>query len=169
MLIGIHDSCLENIELIKKPEYVLTIENLSSFNEYTQKIQDDGIVLYTGGFPTSTFQLFYKQLIEMAESQTYHWGDTDPHGFLILRTLQNIAGNAIVLPHLLDHPGGSAYSSSDKSALERIMPVNTIVDNLLLKLIDRGTGYIEQEEVEAISPVCRHLTNNIQSSRQENS
>ena len=152
--LGVPASWLEDVSVTGTAAYVLTIENLSSFNEYTQSIQDTGVVLYTGGFPTKAFQCFYKQVVEQARAPVYHWGDTDPHGFLILKTLQQQIPDFCVHPHLMDQPNGEAYSNVKLNELSRIAPVNAQVDELLSQLIDREIGLVEQEEVKAMSPLA---------------
>lgn len=151
--IGVHDLWLETVEITSEPSYVLTIENLSSFNEYTQTIQDNAIVLYTGGFPTSAFQRFYGAVVNLVTAPLLHWGDTDAHGFMILKTLQNCVPTKSLRPHLMDHPKGAPYSKAALRDLERIKPINSTVDGLLDILIERGAGMIEQEEVAALSPM----------------
>ena len=161
---GAHGLCLPGARFVRHQQcvsgpvtgtaaYLLTIENLSSFNEYTQSIQDSGIVLYTGGFPTKAFQRFYKRVVEQARAPVYRWGDTDPHGFLILKTLQQQVPDISLHPHLMDQPDGAAYSSFKLNELSRILPVNAQVDKLLSQLIDQGVGLVEQEEAEAVAPL----------------
>lgn len=154
--LGVPASWLEHVSATGTAAYVLTIENLSSFNEYTQSIQDSGVVLYTGGFPTKAFQRFYKQVVEEARAPVFHWGDTDPHGFLILKTLQQQIPGINLHPHLMDQPGGAAYNNVKLKELSRIVPVNAQVDELLSQLIDRGVGLVEQEEVRAVSPLANN-------------
>lgn len=155
--LGVPDSWLQGVKVTEAPAYVLTIENLSSFNEYTQSIADGGIVLYTGGFPTSAFQAFYGNLVKQLQAPVYHWGDTDPHGFMILKTLQQQVPEYCVKPHLMDRPDGAPYSAVKLKELARIAPVNSKVDGLLERVIVRGTGCVEQEEVAAVSPHIENL------------
>lgn len=153
--LGVPASWLGWVSVTGTAAYVLSIENLSSFNEYTRSIEDTGIVLYTGGFPTKAFQRFYALVVKQANAPVYHWGDTDPHGFLILKALQQQIPGTCLHPHLMDQPDGAAYSNVKLKELSRIVPVNTQVDELLAMLIDRGVGLVEQEEVEAVSPLSQ--------------
>ena len=150
--LGVADRWLATVALTRKPDYVLTIENLSSFNEYTEGVQDGGVVLYTGGYPTRAFQRFYQKVVTQASVPLYHWGDTDPHGFLILKILQQQVPDAEVEPHLMDRPDGAPYSASKLRELTRIAPVNPSVDALIARVIERGVGLVEQEEVRALPP-----------------
>lgn len=155
--LGVADRWLKMVALTRKPDYILTIENLSSFNEYTEAVQDAGVVLYTGGYPTHAFQRFYQKIVTQASVPLYHWGDTDPHGFLILKSLQQQVPDAEIMPHLMDCPDGAPYSASKRKELTRIVPVNPSVDALLARVVERGSGLVEQEEVRALPPRIRNI------------
>ena len=157
--IGVPSAFLAKFNYIRLGRYVLSIENLSSFNEYTENIHDGGIVIYTGGFPTKSLQMFYQRLVSTARTPVYHWGDTDPHGFLILKKLQEVAGDITsisVRPHLMDVADGDAYSDNHISTLERLLPINPHVDALITTLIEKRTGLVEQELISASSPLHSH-------------
>ena len=150
--IGVPVKLFAHVEFIKTPTYVLSIENLSSFNEYTRSIRDDGLIFYTGGFPDSALQNAYQKLVG-SDAPVFHWGDTDPHGFMILKTLQNNIAPHTVQPHLMDLPDGQSYTPSQIKSLQKLKPVNAPVDALLDELIVRGYGCVEQETVQARAPV----------------
>lgn len=154
--IGVPYVFLSEFKYIRPAQYVLSIENLSSFIEFTENIDDGGVVIYTGGFPTRSLQVFYQRLVSTASTPVYHWGDTDPHGFLILKTMQEVAGdiNSIsVMPHLMDVTDGDTYSDSQLLTLKRLLPINPHVDVLIKTLIEQRTGLVEQESIEAASPL----------------
>lgn len=154
--IGIPAAFLAEFNFIHPAQYDLSIENLSSFNEYTENIHDGGVVIYTGGFPTRSLQTFYQRLVSIASAPVYHWGDTDPHGFLILKTMQDVAGDMTrisVMPHLMESLEGDTYSDNQISALKRLLPINSHVDVLLRTLIEKKRGLVEQELITASSPL----------------
>ena len=153
--IGLSEQLLGDVHILRPPAYVLTIENLSSFLEYVNQIQDDGIVIYTAGYPVRALQRFYKKLAETTVTPLYHWGDTDPHGFLILKTLQNNVPNNIIHSHLMNPDKGEIYSAAQMSQLAKVLPINKEVDKVISCLMKQGEGCIEQESVRAVSPVCK--------------
>lgn len=59
----------------------------------------------------------------------------------------------ILRHHLMDQPQGKAYSKAALLNFERIKSINSVVDNLIDRLVDRCTGMIEQEEVTTSSPL----------------
>lgn len=86
--------------------YVLTIENLASFNRHAREVDDGGVIVFSGGFPSRAVLRAIKRLDELVAPHVpfFHWGDTDRHGFLIW---QHIA-EALRRPlhrHLMEHEG----------------------------------------------------------------
>ncbi|MCI0505729.1 MAG: DUF2220 domain-containing protein, partial [Gammaproteobacteria bacterium] len=117
--IGVPVTMLSKAVFLKQPGYLLTIENLSSFNEYTRQITDDGLIIYTAGFPDRSLQNFYRKVAQ-SDAPVFHWGDTDPHGFMILKVLQKQIAPKVVHPHLMNTAWGSAYSSGQLKSLEKL-------------------------------------------------
>jgi len=151
--LGVPGDLLGEFSVFNSPSYLLTIENLSSFLEYTSTIEDDAIVLYTGGYPTRRFQRFYQTLLSRISAPVFHWGDSDPHGFQILKTLQNLAGEKTVLPHEMEIQNGDPFSEEQLRHLERLIPVNPPTDAILLNYLEKGEGIAEQETQTAHPPI----------------
>lgn len=65
--------------------YVLTIENLASFNRHAREIDDSGLIVFSGGFPSRAALAAIRHLDAVLTPVVpfFHWGDTDRHGFLI--------------------------------------------------------------------------------------
>lgn len=84
------------------PSYVLFIENLASFNRHAAEVEDDGLVIYTAGFPSSKtvrlFQLLDEKLPESV--QFFHWGDLDLGGVRIMARIQQQLRRPLH-PHLM--------------------------------------------------------------------
>lgn len=153
--IGIPLACLKSIEITSVPKYIMTIENLSSFNEYTQNIDDEAIIIYSAGFPNSAIQDFYQRLTSQCQCPLFHWGDTDTHGFLILKTLQARAGKKVINPHLMDIGNGEPYTIAQLKKFKTMQPINTVVDTVLERIIKRERGMVEQESIKAIAPIVK--------------
>lgn len=150
--IGAPTAFLSDFQLTGNPDYILTIENQSSFNEYTQRFPRSGLVIYTAGYPTRALQRFYGALVEKttaADTPLYHWGDTDVDGFRILKCLQAAAGARPVVPHQMDVESGAPYPDRQITQMRRMLPINPVADRLVECLVDRGYGLCEQESTEA--------------------
>ncbi|BCO31204.1 hypothetical protein TspCOW1_13070 [Thiohalobacter sp. COW1] len=150
--IGVPAGYLSQFQMTSMPAYILTIENQSSFNEYTRHFPRSGMVIYTAGYPTRALQRFYGALAEKtadAGTPLYHWGDTDVDGFRILKCLQAAAGTRSVVPHQMDIESGERYTDRQISQLRQMMPINPVADRLVESLAHRGYGACEQESTEA--------------------
>lgn len=153
--IGVPSELLQSFEIHQTPAYVLTIENLSSYLEYTRKIHDGGIVLLTGGYPTGAFQAFYQNLIaQLEEAPLYHWGDVDPDGYQILLTLDRLVHERSVKPHLMTPADtGALFGKAEMRKLKAIETDHQEVRAIIATLIDAECGFYEQECLEARSPL----------------
>ena len=88
--IGMPRELLGSVVPKHSPAYVLTIENLTSFFRHAREIQDDGLILFTNGFPNPDIQKFLSRLDSDLPQSTpfYHWGDTDVDGLRILNFIR---------------------------------------------------------------------------------
>lgn len=69
---------------------VITVENLTTYHDTPS---GDSAVLYLGGFPNSTRVDFLRMVYRNSPNAAYmHYGDLDPHGFLILENLKQKTG-----------------------------------------------------------------------------
>lgn len=71
--------------------YVLTVENLTTFNELADGLAGPiaGLVLYCAGMPGPSFVLAYSKVVAALPpgAQLYHWGDIDRGGYRIAAAL----------------------------------------------------------------------------------
>ena len=68
---------------------IVTVENLSSFNELVKVRPPDMVVLYTGGFASPSVITFLKALRAIYPNiPLWHWGDLDVGGLRILAHLR---------------------------------------------------------------------------------
>jgi len=149
--LGVPGKLLADFKLERQPEYLMTIENLSSFLEYTANIAHQAIIIYSGGYPTSRLQCFYRELASELKAPIYHWGDSDPHGFQILKTFQNLTDKTVI-PHVMQYDEGGSFGQKQLKHIESMMPVNSVVDSILLEYLKTGVGLAEQETMAACAP-----------------
>lgn len=74
--VGTPAECVGRISLYERPTYLLTIENFASFVRYVREIGhgDDGLVIYSGGFPSRPVMEAIARLARQAAVSTFHWG-----------------------------------------------------------------------------------------------
>ncbi|MCF8482232.1 MAG: DUF2220 domain-containing protein [Rhodospirillum sp.] len=84
-LIGLPEEWIEGLSIVGRPPYLMSVENLASFNRYVREVGDDGLVIYAGGFPSRSVTAAFRHLDRAlpAEVPAFHWGDIDHHGYLI--------------------------------------------------------------------------------------
>lgn len=100
--IGLPPQSIWGIGTGSLPDYVLTIENLASFNRYAAEVPDNGLIVYTAGFPAPGIGDFLRNLDTSlpANIPFYHWGDIDEGGLKIFAYVQTFLGRTL-LPHLM--------------------------------------------------------------------
>jgi len=73
------------------PDWVLSIENLTTFHQASQHPDAAfGLVLYTGGMPSPSWCRAYARILEAVPEhiRVFHWGDIDQGGFRIAAHLK---------------------------------------------------------------------------------
>lgn len=100
--VGLPPQAIRSVSTEKLPDYVLTIENLASFNRHAAEIRDNGLVLYTAGFPSPGLADFLRMLDASLPSAIpfFHWGDIDEGGLKIFVYIQGLLRRTLQ-PHLM--------------------------------------------------------------------
>lgn len=100
--IGLPPQSIQGIGTGSLPDYVLTIENLASFNRYAAEVPDNGLIVYTAGFPAPGIGDFLRKLDTSlpANIPFYHWGDIDEGALKIFAYVQTFLGRTLQ-PHLM--------------------------------------------------------------------
>lgn len=105
------------------PNWVLTIENLTTFNLAAQLLDGGaGLIVFTGGMPSPSWCATYKRLLASLppDIAAYHWGDIDQGGFRIAVHIRDrcLDGRAF-LPWLMDSSEVLAASRLDATEATR--------------------------------------------------
>jgi hypothetical protein len=96
--IGIAPEMAAHLGVLGTPRWMLLIENFASFNRQVREAADpDGIVVYTGGFPSDSTLDAILTLARATDCPILHWGDVDTGGikiaYRIERALADIVGS----------------------------------------------------------------------------
>lgn len=129
---------------------VLTIENETTFLELA-KINRDTLLIQTS-YPGRAVLALLTRL--PADLPVYHFGDTDPAGFDILRDLRERSQRPIQPLHMRfrPRPGSDLLTSTDKQMLNRLTNHPHLADcqHTLRAICESGTkGDFEQESLGA--------------------
>lgn len=141
-----------------RPAYVLTIENLASFNRYAREISDNGLIIYTGGYPSHAVGAFIREMAVATDPTIpwFHWGDIDADGLLILDKISALSGREVV-PHLMTveiamSKGGATPGASK---LNRLLLSPNKCRALAIFLSGPDARVLEQEELDPLSPLFK--------------
>lgn len=105
--LGLAPDSVTQITASAPPDYVLTIENLASFNRHCREIDDNGIILFSSGFPSPDFCGLLTLLGTSLGNHVpfYHWGDIDLGGLRIFRRIADVLHETLngkmLHPHLM--------------------------------------------------------------------
>lgn len=134
--------------------HVLTIENLTTFNEVARAITPgcQAIVLYTGGVPSPSFRNAYCRLMAAGDAgATYwHWGDIDVGGYRIATMLAKLLPDGSQLrPWKMDPIQVPESAIKESVAASVISEMITLARALgwhdIAESIAQSPGTIEQE------------------------
>lgn len=146
---------LENLMVDEDVDYVLSIENLTSFHRHCVDINPlprRGLVLFTSGQPSHAFKEYYSGLVERFSGRVpfYHWSDIDGGGLEIAKVMLDL--NPDLHPHLMDVDLLEQHGKSSERAIESTLPFQGWLEPLAEYLAQPETKVLEQEVVDPRRP-----------------
>ena len=137
--------------------YLLTIENLASFQRHVREIEDDGIVIYSAGFPSPALTHVLNWLDNTLPDSCpcFHWGDRDIGGIRIFSHVEKSLPAHRVLPHLMldENQNDRQFEAAAVKQLEKYATQNTETGVMAKSWIVNKLGPVEQEISDPISPL----------------
>jgi len=150
---------IDAVAAVGRPDYVLVIENLTSYQRHVREVEDRGVVLYSAGFPGPAFRALLGRLDEDLDAAVpfFHWGDVDLGGLRIFARLAATLTHHALRPHLMqpavpEHTGVRPFSASETRHLQRMAARSGVAGDLAREWLTRGSGVREQEVLEPRSP-----------------
>lgn len=137
-------------------EYVLTIENMTSFHRHASEINlmpRKGLVLFTSGQPSTAFKTYYGSLVEQFGSRVpfFHWSDVDGGGLEITNALRSL--NPALRLHLMDVELAEDHGvSAEPISLSNANYAGTVLEPLARFLSTAGAKLLEQEKIDPAHP-----------------
>ena len=131
--------------------YMLSIENLTSFNRYVREIDDGGVVIYTGGFPSGPVLNTITRLAAHTDA-VWHWGDIDPGGVRIFQTIERVVPG--LQPHMMDSATARALGreTAGDTSLSVAAFEGSAIAGTAEFLSGERTWMLEQEAVNPAAP-----------------
>lgn len=153
--VGIPVHELGNLVIDEDIEYVLSVENLTSFHRHsveTNPLPRRGLVLFTSGQPSHAFKEFYSSLVKRLSGKVpfYHWSDIDGGGLEITKVMMDL--NLDVLPHLMDVDILDRYGTQSERIIENSHPFQGWLKPLAEYLARQETKVLEQEVIDPRLP-----------------
>jgi hypothetical protein len=155
--VGVPVHELEHVSVEEDIDYVLSIENLTSFHRHCVEINlkpRRGLVVFTSGQPSHAFKAFYSGLVDrFPELPFYHWSDIDGGGLEITKVMMDL--NPALQPHLMDVDILEQYGTASSRAVESSLPFARWLTPLAERLSQEETRTLEQEVMDPRLPVTR--------------
>lgn len=160
--VALSPDAVNQIQASAPVPYLLTIENLVSFQRQVREIQDAGVVIYTAGYPAPALVRVLGELDRAlpANCSFYHWGDRDIGGLRILARVVAACPQHPVAPHLMSvpdprsGPGTGGWSREERRSLEQAIVKGGVVGGLAREWVQRDLAKLEQEALDPISPAA---------------
>ena len=156
--VAIAPDAVHAVNIGATPPYLLTIENLASFQRQVREVVDGGLVLYTAGFPAPALVRFIGRLdaVLPLSCPFFHWGDRDPGGLEILRAVAAACPRHPLQPHLMHRPAPDCppFTSDEIRRLRRIADTDSTVAVHARRWLDADLGRLEQEAIDPEAPLA---------------
>lgn len=147
---------MDDLTIDEGIEYVLTIENMTSFHRHASEINlipRKGLVLFTSGQPSTAFKTYYRRLVEQFGNAVpfFHWSDVDGGGLDITNSLRSL--NPSLRLHLMDVDLAEDHGASlEPISLTNANYAGTVLEPLARFLSTTGAKILEQEKIDPVHP-----------------
>lgn len=153
--VGLRIEDILTLTISRMPAYVLTIENFASFERHALEINQrhDGIVIYTGGFPSRDVVRTLRHLGEALPPGVpfFHWSDIDAAGAWIFHRVEIAAGRR-VHPHLMDRETARRHGTAAPRKQLLAIDAQSGIADLAAFLSSPDARVMEQEELDPAFP-----------------
>ena len=155
--VGVPPELVADVGLSAPIRSILTVENLESFNRHVRTCRAPGdVVVYSGGFPSSTVLALLRTLLKAAGTPLHHWGDIDPGGARIGYHLETSL-HTRVIPHLMQADLAEGMGTiPERPQLVPNLPDESAFVELADYLRAPHARWLEQEGVDPQPIVLKH-------------
>jgi Uncharacterized protein conserved in bacteria C-term(DUF2220) len=156
--IGLPWAAVQHAGLVQSVDYIITIENATSFWRYCTEISGNYLALLSDGFPARDVLSSMAHLVKAArfagDPPIFHWGDIDAGGVRIAAHLEDAFGTSVHLHQmtpLLAVELGTPLRS--RKGLDRLAPRPGSIGELASWLRTSDAKALEQEELDPEAPM----------------
>ena len=157
LFVGLTLHAAQNATLSKPVDYIITIENPTSFWRYCGEIGGDYLALLTDGFPARDVLTGMVSLVKATQTErdvpVFHWGDIDAGGVRIAAHLEDAFGLRIRL-HQMEASLASELGAPLRSrkGLTGLVSRTGSIGDLARWLSSADAHELEQEELDPQAP-----------------
>jgi hypothetical protein len=157
VFIGLPWAAIQEASLTQPVDYILTIENPTSFWRYCTEIGGRYLALLSDGFPARDVLSSMTHLVKAARAvcnaPVYHWGDIDAGGVRIAAHLEDAFGVPIAL-HQMSPSLASTYGTplQSRNGLQQLAARRGDIGELARYLCGDEAMGLEQEELDPRVP-----------------
>lgn len=155
--IGLAWAEIQSACLLKPVDYVITIENPTSFWRHCAEVDGCYLALLSDGFPArdvlSGMRHFVRTAQAMRATPIYHWGDIDAGGLRIAAHLEDAFETPLRLHQMnptVANENGTSLGS--RKGLQRLMMRPGPIGELARWLDGKDALALEQEELDPVKP-----------------
>lgn len=157
IFIGLPWAAAQQATLMKPVDYIITIENQTSFWRYCTEIGGCYLALLSDGFPARDVLASMVHLVRaartIADAPVYHWGDIDAGGVRIAAHLEDAFGMPILLHQMQSRLAlEKGTSLQSRQGLQRLVTRTGDVGYLARWLCTDEARALEQEELDPVAP-----------------
>lgn len=157
LFLGLPWAAAQQATLAHTVDYVITIENPTSFWRYCSEIRGNYLALLTDGFPArdvlSGMIHLVRHACAMGSTPLFHWGDIDAGGVRIAAHLEDAFERQLRL-HMMTPDLALAHGTAlvSRNGLERLATRHGDIGVLALWLLGNTAKALEQEELDPVAP-----------------
>jgi len=158
--VGLSPDQILTLEPTRTVPYLLTIENLASFQRHVREIDDQGVVLYTAGFPSPAMAKLLRRLdVSLApRCPFFHWGDRDLGGLRIFAMVEQGYVSHRLQPHKMSMESEKSphFSPDTLAQLRKQANGDTAAASLARSWCENPRlGPLEQELQDPVAPLVK--------------
>lgn len=153
--VGIAPEMATHLNVVNQPKWLLTVENLASFNRQVRETSGGGIIIYTGGFPSEPTMAAILAVAKATTCPVFHWGDIDHGGIKIAYRIEQAlarVGRKLELHMMSPELAARGERIAPADVFRNFSEKSSAVAGLVSYMASPDARQLEQEELDPTVP-----------------
>ncbi len=153
--VGIAPEMATHLNVVNQPKWLLTVENLASFNRQVRETSGGGIIIYTGGFPSEPTMAAILAVAKATTCPVFHWGDIDHGGIKIAYRIEQAlarVGRKLELHMMSPELAARGERIAPADVFRNFSEKSSAVAGLVAYMASPDARQLEQEELDPTVP-----------------